>query len=131
MYRRDPSIVHTGRWARPRILVTMSSEAADMGMSVQDGLWSPQVGDYARLRCNHTLAEVIDIVGQPDDRRYVLNILVPLVACPLIARLDDLESVWRTGDAPGRARSPRYDLPDPPEPTRIFTRRSLTGAAAS
>jgi hypothetical protein len=102
-----------------------------MGMAVQDGRWSPQLGDYARLRRDNTLAEVIDIVGEPDDRWYVLNILVPLAACPLTARLDDLESVWRTGDAPGHARSPRYDLYGPPELMGFCTWRSLTGPAAS
>ena len=68
--------------------------------------WPPGVGDYARMRCDHALAEIVDITGRPDDRRYVLNVLKRRAVLPRIARLEELDPIWRATPEPLTAAPP-------------------------
>jgi hypothetical protein len=57
-------------------------------------VWPPSVGDYARLRDDDALAEIIDITGQSPNYRYILNIFVRNRVDPQVSRLEDLVPVW-------------------------------------
>jgi hypothetical protein len=63
-------------------------------METQGDLWPPRVGDYARLRQNGILGEVIDVACRGTDSRYTLNIFAPESALPSEYRLDDLSPAW-------------------------------------
>lgn len=83
-----------------------------MTVSEHSAPWPPRIGDYARVRHNQRLVEVIDVIGPMEDRWYVLNLLVPAATAPATVRLKDLAPIWRCdaeADPPisGRSRSRR------------------------
>ena len=65
-----------------------------MSMLAPSILWLPRVGDYARVRHDGLLGEVIDIARKGDDRQYTLNLFAQDTNAPLVCRLDDLEPIW-------------------------------------
>ena len=56
--------------------------------------WPPRIGDYARVRQDGILGEVIEIGGGGADCRYTLNLFAPALNEPLVYRLDELGPVW-------------------------------------
>ncbi len=65
-----------------------------MNARLHDILWPPRIGDYARVREDDTLSEVIDIAGSSRNPRYLLNVFAPRTPIPFVCRLDDLAPVW-------------------------------------
>ena len=77
-------------------------------------LWPPRVGDYARVRHDGILGEVVEISRVGADCRYSLNLFAPAVDEPLVVYwLDELEPIW--GGRPGSDAGQAWD--DAPPPT--------------
>jgi hypothetical protein len=65
-----------------------------MSMQTQTAQWPPSIGDYARVRQDDLLGEVIETEGHGQQRRYILALFACWPGAPISYRLDELEPVW-------------------------------------
>jgi hypothetical protein len=67
-----------------------------MDVQAHEALWPPHVGDYARVRDDGTLGEVIEIICRGEQRSYILALFTTKSDARLVYNLEELEPVWRS-----------------------------------